>query len=121
MKASVYMQGKRIKMFDIKACFGLWEERRGEARREAENIPTKNVCKAKEEKKEEEEDEQKKSCFSFQREEQEFESLNKEGVSRQHITVPLQSTIGTAGVAAIEHARADVCIGRYHHGAQTRS
>lgn len=46
MKDSVYMQGKRIKMFDIKARFGLLGR---EARREAENIPTKNVCEAKEE------------------------------------------------------------------------
>lgn len=82
------------------------------------NIPIKTVCKAKQEKKE---DGWKKSCFSFQREEQEFESLNKEGVSRQHITVPLQSTIGSAGVADIERARADVCMSRYHRSAQTRS
>lgn len=69
MKDSVYMQGKRIKMFDIKARFGLLGR---EARREAENIPTKNVCEAKEEPKKKEEDGQEKSCFSFQREEEEF-------------------------------------------------
>lgn len=115
MKASVYMQGKRIKMFDIKARFGLWEERRGEARWDErwKTFPPRTFAKQKKKK--------RGGWTNKEWEEQEFERLNKEGVSRQHITVSLQSTIATAGVAAIESAQADVCVGRHHRGAQTHS
>lgn len=62
MKACVYMQGKRIKMFGIKARFGLLGR---EARREAENIPTKNVCEAKEEPKKRRRMDRKRVVFHF--------------------------------------------------------
>lgn len=50
MKASVYMQGKRIKMLDIKDRFGLWEERRGERRK---TFPPRMSAKQKKSKKKE--------------------------------------------------------------------
>lgn len=66
-------------------------------------------------------DRQEKGSFSFQNKEQELDRfVIRRASPDKHITVPLQSTIGTTGVAAIEPARADVCISRYHRGAQTQ-
>lgn len=108
------MQGKRIKMFNIKARFGVWEERRGEERGRKHSHQERLQSKRRKKRG----GWREKELLFISAGGTRIQSLNKEGVSRQHITVPLQSTIGTAGVAAIEPAWADVCIGRYHRGAQ---